>query len=108
MARTPLSAIRRKCVDDCSAGSAKYVAYCPSHDCPLWPYRFGKRPATVRERIGAAMLSPALMPDPGTPLGQLPNNPAEYCLAIEGRKAQAPVPKRRGTRRTRPASEAAS
>lgn len=87
MARTPLSAIRRECVDDCSGGSAKCVAYCPSHDCPLWAYRFGKRPETVRERVGAAMLSPELIPAPNTPLEQLPSNPAEYCQMVEVRKA---------------------
>lgn len=86
MARTPVSAIRRKCVDDCSAGSAKYVAYCPCCDCPLWAYRFGKRPDTVRERIGGAMLDPELMPDPSTPLEQLPANPTEYCAMVEAQE----------------------
>jgi hypothetical protein len=68
-------------------GVAKHVAYCPSWNCPLWAYQFGKRPETLRERIGAAMLSPELMPDPDTPLEELPNNPADYRLAIEAGKA---------------------
>jgi len=37
----PLKAIRAKCLD-CTAGSFKYIEFCPSIDCPLWPYRFGK------------------------------------------------------------------
>ena len=83
-----MSSIRRKCVDDCSAGSAKCVAYCPVHDCPLWVYRFGKRPDTVRDRIGGAMLTPELMPDPNTPLEQLPSNPVEYCQMAEARETK--------------------
>ena len=41
---TPLKAIRAKCID-CSAGSYKEIAECPIYDCPLYCYRFGKRPA---------------------------------------------------------------
>lgn len=40
---TPLKAVRNKCID-CSGGSYKEVAQCPIVDCPLYPYRFGKRP----------------------------------------------------------------
>jgi len=89
MTRTPLKAIRRKCVDDCSGGSAKHVAYCLSSECPLWPYRFGKRPETVRERIGDAVLDPRLMPDPSTPLEELPQSPVAYCRMMETRGAAA-------------------
>lgn len=87
MTRTPLNAIRRKCVDDCSGGSAKHVAYCLSSECPLWPYRFGKRPETVRQRIGEAVLDLKRMPDPSTPLEDLPQNPADYCRMMEARGA---------------------
>ncbi len=43
----PLKAIRAKCVD-CSGGSPKDVAECHLLDCPLWPYRLGKRPVFVK------------------------------------------------------------
>lgn len=46
---TPLKSIRRKCVD-CMAGSAKEVRLCPSEDCPLYLYRFGRNPS--RKGIG--------------------------------------------------------
>lgn len=54
MTRTPLKAIRAKCLD-CQGGSWKLVAGCLSHSCPLWPYRLGKNPA--RKGIGG---NPAL------------------------------------------------
>jgi len=38
-----LTAIRSKCLD-CSGGSAAEVAACPVDDCPLWPFRMGRRP----------------------------------------------------------------
>lgn len=40
---TPTKAIRAKCLD-CCCGSAKEVRLCPIKKCPLYPYRFGKRP----------------------------------------------------------------
>ena len=43
---TPIKAIRAKCLD-CCCGSWKEVRLCPADDCPIWPYRFGKRPETV-------------------------------------------------------------
>jgi hypothetical protein len=46
---TPLKAIRKKCLD-CVCGSANEVKLCPSDDCPLFTYRFGKNPA--RRGIG--------------------------------------------------------
>jgi len=42
----PLKAIRLKCLD-CSNGSSHEVRFCPVMSCPLYPYRYGKRPATV-------------------------------------------------------------
>lgn len=43
MRLTPMKAIRQKCLD-CSCGSSKEVSLCPIKNCPLYGYRFGKRP----------------------------------------------------------------
>jgi hypothetical protein len=67
---TPLKAIRRKCVD-CSGGSSKAVRWCPITDCPLWPYRFGCRPKSARQRHGDQLVTPELMPSTNTPLEAL-------------------------------------
>lgn len=40
---TPMKAARAKCLD-CCCGSSKEVRLCPVTECPLYPYRFGKRP----------------------------------------------------------------
>ena len=40
---TPLKAIRKKCLD-CSYFQPKEVRECACVDCPIYPYRFGKRP----------------------------------------------------------------
>ena len=40
---TPIRAIRAKCLE-CSGDSAKEVRLCPIKKCPLYLYRFGKRP----------------------------------------------------------------
>lgn len=45
MAKTPLKAIRAKCLD-CCAGSSQEIRLCPAERCPLHPLRLGKR---VRE-----------------------------------------------------------
>lgn len=39
----PLKAIRAKCLD-CMCGQYKEVTLCPSEKCPLYAYRFGRRP----------------------------------------------------------------
>lgn len=39
----PVKAIRAKCLD-CCAGEKTEVKLCPSADCPLYPFRFGKNP----------------------------------------------------------------
>lgn len=49
----PLKAIRAKCVE-CCGGSAVEVKFCEIEDCPLFPYRFGKRPARVRRVIATS------------------------------------------------------
>lgn len=46
---TGLKAIRHKCLD-CSAGSPKEAKLCSVTSCPLWPFRFGRRPASVVKR----------------------------------------------------------
>lgn len=40
---TPVKAIRAKCID-CSGGELKEVKECVVYDCPIYPYRMGKRP----------------------------------------------------------------
>ena len=40
---TPIKAIRKKCLD-CSYWSPKEVRMCVVIDCPIYPYRFGRRP----------------------------------------------------------------
>ena len=71
-ATSPLAAIRAKCLD-CCCGSFKSVKFCTldgvnSTPCALWPFRFGKRPATIRRGPLARFLDPAAMPDAGAAL----------------------------------------
>lgn len=40
---TPMKAIRAKCLD-CCCGSFQEVRLYTAEKCPLYPYRFGKRP----------------------------------------------------------------
>jgi hypothetical protein len=68
---SPLAAIRRKCAD--CATTFKGVRFCPcdglnSTRCPLWPFRFGRRPATIRRGPLARFLDPRSMPDAATTL----------------------------------------
>lgn len=44
---TPLKSIRLKCLD-CCAGSSLEVSRCHIETCSLHPFRFGKRPGTVK------------------------------------------------------------
>ncbi len=53
----PLKAMREHCLE-CSCGSSKAVLWCPIVDCTLWPYRFGARPQSVRQKHGGELLSP--------------------------------------------------
>lgn len=46
---TPIKSIRAKCIE-CSAGSRYEVKMCPCKNCPLWLYRFGKRPTTQKKK----------------------------------------------------------
>ena len=50
---SPLRAIRAHCLD-CVCGSYKEVELCTAPKCPLYPFRFGKRPATIRRKREAA------------------------------------------------------
>jgi len=56
----PLKAIRQKCLE-CSAGSKYEVRMCPCVNCPLFPYRFGKRPTLdIKKQLLAAKSLPLL------------------------------------------------
>lgn len=46
---TPLEAIRKKCVEDCCAGSKFEVRQCNCPSCPLFEFRFGKNPYLTRK-----------------------------------------------------------
>ena len=48
MKLTPMKAIRLKCLE-CCCDSAQEVRLCNSKKCPLYPYRFGKRPKDEEE-----------------------------------------------------------
>jgi len=41
--KSPLKAIRAKCID-CMCGQKYEVRLCPSTDCDLHPFRFGRNP----------------------------------------------------------------
>lgn len=41
--------IRAKCLS-CSGGSTREVRLCPDASCPLWPWRMGVSPKTLRRR----------------------------------------------------------
>jgi len=47
---TPLKAMRLKCLE-CCAGSSNEVKACHMKDCPLWLYRFGKRPFRTKRKL---------------------------------------------------------
>lgn len=44
---SPLRAIRLKCLD-CCCGSSNEVKLCPADRCPLYPFREGHNPYTVK------------------------------------------------------------
>jgi hypothetical protein len=46
-AKSPMKAIRAKCLD-CMCWQPAEVGRCPIIHCPLWEYRFGRRPATSK------------------------------------------------------------
>ncbi len=91
----PLRAIRAVCLD-CTAGDRKFIVWCTcdgvhSTRCEQWPYRFGFRPETVRQRYGPALVTPDLMPNANVNLHDLPGSlaaAAEY-LTGQGGKSRA-------------------
>lgn len=46
--KTPVKSIRAKCLD-CMCGSPQEVRLCPSENCPLYPYRMGRRPRQCKD-----------------------------------------------------------
>ena len=51
---TPMRAIRAQCLE-CAGGSPNEVKLCRIERCPLWRYRFGKRPTTARPDQNVAL-----------------------------------------------------
>lgn len=51
MILTPMRAIRAKCID-CCCGQKNEVRLCPCTDCPLYPYRMGRRPGKAGTTAG--------------------------------------------------------
>ena len=49
MIKTPMKAIRAKCLD-CCCGNQNEVRTCKLEKCSLYPYRFGCRPSTIQKR----------------------------------------------------------
>ncbi len=43
MLKTPMKSIRQYCIE-CGDGTYKEVRLCNHLTCPLYPYRFGRRP----------------------------------------------------------------
>lgn len=68
--KTPLEAIRAHCLQCCE--SRLIVKFCTcdglnSTKCPLWPFRFGKRPSTMKKGPDAYLLDPKKMPPADVP-----------------------------------------
>ena len=71
---TPMKAIRHRCLD-CCAGSAREVGLCPVHSCALHPYRFGKRPGTVKREATPAQIERLKMAREARVNGRISNSP---------------------------------
>ena len=56
MKLTPIKAIRKKCLDCCS-GSSVEVKECTVNKCPLYAYRFGKRPKVEEVTIESTKIN---------------------------------------------------
>ena len=69
MRLTPMKVIRLKCLD-CCAGQVAEVRRCGLENCPLHPYRFGKRPKEGKD----------------TTPEHLPENPQENRGFLTGEK----------------------
>ena len=77
MATSVYKAARASC-HDCAGESAKYVKWCSCDGvhgsyCPMWPFRFGIRPETARQRFGERLLDPYKMPPADVDLDELHN-----------------------------------
>lgn len=46
---TPIQAIKQKCKVWCCVGDTKSWKYCTITNCPLYPYRLGKRPKKIQD-----------------------------------------------------------
>jgi hypothetical protein len=51
---TPLRAVRLHCVE-CCGGSSNEVRHCSATSCPLWPFRFGRRPNAEEKAVVAEL-----------------------------------------------------
>lgn len=47
---TPIKSIRAKC-KDCTNNQYQEIKECDMKNCPLWPYRMGKRPKKENKEI---------------------------------------------------------
>ena len=79
--QSPLRAIKQFC-QKCSGGF-KGAAWCTSTGldgtlCPLWPFRFGYRPATAAAKFGSHVVDPGAMPTNEVSLDNLPANPRKW------------------------------
>jgi len=77
----PLKAIRASCAGCCE--TFKEIAYCTADGvnaewCPLWPYRFGCRPATAEKKYGKLAMTPGALPGPDIGLDSLPQNVKDW------------------------------
>ncbi len=52
---TPIKSIRAKCLDCCGYQS-KEVRLCPAKNCPIYPYRMGKRPKKEEKSLDSSMI----------------------------------------------------
>ncbi len=48
--KSPLKAIRAKCLDCCCEQPSE-VKLCPVSDCPLYPFRFGRNPFRAKREL---------------------------------------------------------
>ena len=91
----PFKAIRKNCLD-CCGGNAKAVMWCGSDGihstrCHLWPYRFGIRPESARQRYGDRLITPGLMPDANVDLDDLPMVGVKEAAKVEAEAAPSTV-----------------
>jgi hypothetical protein len=67
--RPPIKAIRKYCLW-CCLDSSKEVSLCPARECPLWAFRFGKKPRRSEEEADTGLGPPARI-----------DSDAEKCLS---------------------------